>query len=143
MDGDDACPGRDGAYLNFVADRLDLRRDIRFSTDVVAMTFDEEAAEWAVETAAGEVFAAPFVVAASGILSVPLEPDIPGMETFAGASLFTSRWPKECVDLTGGRRHRNRFDGCATHTSGRAGGRTAVCVPAFAGVHVAVAGPGL
>jgi cyclohexanone monooxygenase len=91
------------AYLNFVADRLDLRRDIRFSTDVVAMTFDEEAAEWAVETAAGEVFAAPFVVAASGILSVPLEPDIPGMETFAGASLFTSRWPKECVDLTGKR----------------------------------------
>jgi cation diffusion facilitator CzcD-associated flavoprotein CzcO len=89
------------AYLNFVADRLDLRRDIRFSTNVVAMTFDEEAAEWAVETAAGELFAAPFVVAASGILSVPLEPDIPGMETFAGTSLYTSRWPKEGFDLTG------------------------------------------
>src|SRR5215211_4558743 len=64
------------AYLNFVADRLDLRRDIRFDTNVVAMAFDEEAAEWAVETAAGQVFTAPFVVAASGILSVPLEPDI-------------------------------------------------------------------
>ncbi len=91
------------AYLNFVADRLDLRRDIRFNTNVDAMTFDEEAAEWAVETAAGEVFVAPFVVAASGILSVPLEPDIPGMGTFAGASLYTSRWPKEGVDLTGKR----------------------------------------
>jgi cyclohexanone monooxygenase len=91
------------AYLNFVADRLDLRRDIRFNTDVVAMTFDEEAAEWAVETAAGEVFVAPFVVAASGILSVPLEPDITGMDAFAGASLYTSRWPKEGFDLTGKR----------------------------------------
>jgi cyclohexanone monooxygenase len=91
------------AYLNFVADRLDLRRDIRFDTDVVAMTFDEEAEEWAVETAAGEVLVAPFVVAASGILSVPLEPDFPGMDAFAGASLYTSRWPKGGFDLTGKR----------------------------------------
>jgi len=91
------------AYLNFVADRLDLRRDIRFNTNVVAMTFDGDAAEWAVETAAGEVFATPFVVAASGILSVPLVPDITGMDTFAGASLHTSRWPKEGFDLTGKR----------------------------------------
>jgi cation diffusion facilitator CzcD-associated flavoprotein CzcO len=91
------------AYLNFVADRLDLRRDIRFDTDVVAMTFDEEAEEWAVETAAGEMLVAPFVVAASGILSVPLEPDIPGMDAFAGASLYTSRWPKGGFDLTGKR----------------------------------------
>ena len=59
--------------------------------------------EWVVETEAGESFTAPFVVAASGILSVPLEPDIPGMDTFAGTSLFTSRWPKEHVDLTGKR----------------------------------------
>jgi hypothetical protein len=46
---------------------------------------------------------APFVVAASGILSVPLEPDIPGMDAFAGASLYTSRWPKGGFDLTGKR----------------------------------------
>src|SRR6267154_1466629 len=91
------------AYLNFVADRLDLRRDIRFNTDVVAMTFDDEAGEWAVETAAGESFVAPFVVAASGILSAPLEPDIPGMDAFAGTSLYTSRWPKVGFDLTGKR----------------------------------------
>lgn len=91
------------AYLNFVADRLDLRRDIRFHTNVVAMSFDEVAAEWLVRTEAGETFVAPFVVAASGILSVPLEPDIAGMDSFAGTSLFTSRWPKEPVDLTGRR----------------------------------------
>ena len=91
------------AYLNFVADRLDLRRDIRFDTNVVSMNFDESAATWTVETAAGESFTAPFVVAASGILSAPLEPDIPGMDTFAGTSLFTSRWPSDHVDLTGKR----------------------------------------
>jgi cation diffusion facilitator CzcD-associated flavoprotein CzcO len=91
------------AYLNFVADRLDLRRDIRFHTNVVVMTFDEVAGEWTVRTEAGERFVTPFVVAASGILSAPLEPDIAGMDTFTGTSLFTNRWPKEDVDLTGKR----------------------------------------
>ena len=91
------------AYLNFVADRLDLRRDIQFDTEVVAMIFDEEAGGWEVRTGVGETFRAPFVVAASGILSVPLEPDIPGMAGFAGTSLFTSRWPKDGCDLTGKR----------------------------------------
>jgi cation diffusion facilitator CzcD-associated flavoprotein CzcO len=91
------------AYLNFVADRLDLRRDIRFNTKVEAMTFDEEAAEWAVRTQSGESLVASFVVAASGILSVPVDPDFPGMETFAGASLFTGRWPKEGFELSGKR----------------------------------------
>jgi cation diffusion facilitator CzcD-associated flavoprotein CzcO len=91
------------AYLNFVADRLDLRRDIQFGTKVVAMAFDEPTATWQLRTEAGESVTAPFVVAASGILSVPLEPDIPGMAGFAGTSLFTSRWPKEGFDLTGKR----------------------------------------
>jgi cation diffusion facilitator CzcD-associated flavoprotein CzcO len=91
------------SYLNFVADRLDLRRDIQFDTKVVAMIFDERAATWVVSTEAGETFEAPFVVAATGILSAPLEPDIAGMASFAGTSLFTNRWPKEGVDLAGKR----------------------------------------
>lgn len=91
------------AYLNFVADRLDLRRDIRLDTDVTAMTFDDDSARWTLQTADGETFTAPFVVAASGILSVPLEPDIPGMGTFAGDSLLTSRWPEGGFDLSGKR----------------------------------------
>src|ERR1700730_12136371 len=91
------------AYLNFVADRLDLRRDIQFGTKVVSMTFDEQAADWMVRTEAGESFRAPLVVAATGILSAPLEPDIPGMASFAGTSLYTSRWPKDGVDLAGRR----------------------------------------
>ena len=81
------------AYLNFVADRLDLRRDIRFGTEVVAMSYDEDVAAWTLRAADGREYRAQFVVAASGILSVPLEPDIAGMDTFAGTSLFTSRWP--------------------------------------------------
>lgn len=91
------------AYLNFVADRLDLRRDIVFDACVVSMTFDEPAAVWTVKTEAGEAFTAPFVVAAAGILSAPLEPDIAGMDEFAGTSLFTSRWPRSGVDLRGKR----------------------------------------
>ena len=91
------------AYLNFVADRLDLRRDIQFGTKVVAMTFDEQAADWTLRTETGESLRAPLVVAATGILSAPLEPDIPGMASFAGTSLFTSRWPKDGVDLAGRR----------------------------------------
>jgi cation diffusion facilitator CzcD-associated flavoprotein CzcO len=91
------------AYLNFVAARLDLRRDIQFDTKVVAMTFDEEAARWRVRTESGQTLTASFVIAASGILSAPLEPDIPEMAAFAGTSLFTGRWPKEGVDLAGQR----------------------------------------
>ncbi len=91
------------AYLNFVADRLDLRRDIRFNTNVASMAFDEDDTTWTVKTEAGESFTAPFVVAAAGILSAPLEPDIEGMDTFAGTSLFTSRWPRDDVDLSGKR----------------------------------------
>ncbi len=91
------------AYLHFVADKLDLRRDIRLNTRVDAMTFDEDAAEWTIDTDTGERFTARFVVAASGILSVPLEPDIPGVDDFEGAVLFTSSWPKAGYDLTGKR----------------------------------------
>ena len=91
------------AYLNFVADRLDLRRDIRFNTKVLGMTFDADAAAWAVHTDDGQSWTASFVVAASGILSVPLEPDIPGMGTFAGDSLYTSRWPTGGYELSGKR----------------------------------------
>src|ERR1700758_4751290 len=65
------------AYLNFVADRLDLRHDIQFASSVVAMAFDEDAAQWTVRTDSGQNFTASFVIAASGILSAPLEPDIP------------------------------------------------------------------
>ena len=90
-------------YLNFVADRLDLRRDIQFATTVVAATYDEARGEWTVRTDAGESFVARYVIAATGCLSAPLTPNIEGIDSFAGVSLFTSRFPKEGFDFTGKR----------------------------------------
>jgi cation diffusion facilitator CzcD-associated flavoprotein CzcO len=89
------------AYLNFVADRLDLRRGIQFGTRVTSLDFDEEAATWEVATEAGERFTARFVIAATGILSAPLDPAIPGKEEFAGTSLYCARFPREGFDFTG------------------------------------------
>ena len=91
------------AYLHFVADRLNLRPDIRLDTHVVTMTFDEAVTTWTLETETGQTYVAPYVVAASGILSVPLEPDIPGMDAFTGPSLYTSRWPTDGYDFAGKR----------------------------------------
>jgi cation diffusion facilitator CzcD-associated flavoprotein CzcO len=91
------------AYLNHVADRFDLRRDIKLGTRVSAAMFDEEAASWSIETETNEHISAQYVVAATGILSAPLDPGIPGMETFAGTSLFTHRFPQQGFDFTGKR----------------------------------------
>jgi cation diffusion facilitator CzcD-associated flavoprotein CzcO len=91
------------AYLNFVADRLDLRRDIQLNTTVCALSYDEADARWSVETTDGQRFVASFVIAATGCLSQPLEPDITGLETFAGVKLFTNRYPKEGFDFSGRR----------------------------------------
>ena len=91
------------AYLNFVADRLDLRRDIEFGTEVTSLDFDEEAGTWLVATEAGQRYVAPFVIAATGILSEPLDPAIPGKEEFAGTSLYCARFPREGFDFTGRR----------------------------------------
>ena len=90
-------------YLNFVADRLELRPDIQFETKVTAMTWDEQRCFWTVETDRGDRYTAQFVVAATGCLSAPLTPDIPGMDTFAGTTLYTNSFPKEGFDFSGKR----------------------------------------
>ena len=88
-------------YLNHVADRFDLRRDIDLGTRVTGATFDEVACRWTVTTDSGEALSARFCIMATGCLSAPMRPDIQGMESFDGLSLQTSLWPKEGVDLTG------------------------------------------
>lgn len=88
------------AYLNFVADRLDLRRDIRLQARVVSATFSEEDSTWTVRTEAGEFYTASFCVMATGCLSVPLEPQIEGMDSFEGLLLRTNLWPRDGVDLS-------------------------------------------
>jgi len=88
-------------YIEFVADKLDLRRDIKFSTRVEAAVFDDATASWLVRTNDGESVAARFCIMATGCLSIPKEPDIPGLAAFAGPVYFTSRWPQEDIDFVG------------------------------------------
>ena len=90
-------------YLNFVADRFDLKRDIRFGQRVTAARFDEAANRWTVETDAGARYRARFVVAAIGCLSSANTPDFPGIESFRGERCHTGRWPHEGVDFRGKR----------------------------------------
>ena len=90
-------------YLNFVADRLDLKRDIQFETRVTGARYDEAANLWRVSTEGGQEFSAKFLIAAVGCLSSANVPDIPGLESFEGAWYHTGQWPHEGVDFTGKR----------------------------------------
>ncbi|HEY1710359.1 MAG TPA: NAD(P)/FAD-dependent oxidoreductase [Rhizomicrobium sp.] len=88
-------------YINHVADRFDLRRDIQLGTKVTSAIFDETANRWTVTTGHGDRVTAKFCVMATGCLSVPKEPDLPGLSQFKGKVYRTSRWPHEGVDFTG------------------------------------------
>ncbi|MDA0302527.1 MAG: NAD(P)/FAD-dependent oxidoreductase [Chloroflexi bacterium] len=88
-------------YLNFVADRLDLKRDIHFQTRVVGVEYDEPGNVWHVTTEAGDRFTAKYVIAAVGCLSATNVPKFPGLETFEGAWYHTGLWPHEGVDFAG------------------------------------------
>ena len=88
-------------YLNHVADRFDLRRDIRFDTKVVSASFDEQQARWIVTTDSGLRVSAKFCVMATGCLSTAKVPDYPGLERFEGKWYHTGHWPQEGVDFTG------------------------------------------
>ncbi len=90
-------------YLNHVADRFDLRRDIQFDTRVTAAHFDEQHNLWQIYTESGEQFHAPFCIMATGCLSTARVPDIEGLEQFQGPQYHTGNWPHEGVDFTGQR----------------------------------------
>ena len=91
------------AYLEFVADKLDVRKAFRFRTKVTSVVWDDDSETWTVTTGDGASCTARFVVAASGNLSVAKSPEFPGLEDFRGEVYVTSRWPHEGVDLTGKR----------------------------------------
>ncbi len=91
------------AYLNFVADRLDLRKDIEFGTRITAGNYDEETQTWLVETDHGETVRTRFLITGVGNTSTPAKPSIPGLETFAGNVFYTALWPHEKIDFTGQR----------------------------------------
>jgi cyclohexanone monooxygenase len=90
-------------YINHVADRFDLRRDIQLSTRVTAAVFDEATSRWAIETSRGDRVSARFCIMATGCLSTAQVPKFPGLETFRGKRYHTGHWPHEGVDFTGQR----------------------------------------
>ncbi len=90
-------------YLNHVADRFDLWRDITLNTRVASAVFDESADRWTVRTDDGVELTARFVVMATGCLSSTNTPAIPGRDSFTGTMLHTGRWPHEPVDFSGKR----------------------------------------
>ncbi|HEY8290284.1 MAG TPA: NAD(P)/FAD-dependent oxidoreductase [Acetobacteraceae bacterium] len=90
-------------YLNHVADRFDLRRDIQFNSRVVAAAYDEAAQCWDVEIDDGSRHRARFLVTALGPISAHTLPRIDGVETFQGQSCHTARWPHEPVSFEGKR----------------------------------------
>ncbi|MCR9122757.1 MAG: NAD(P)/FAD-dependent oxidoreductase [Phyllobacteriaceae bacterium] len=90
-------------WMHYIADRLDLRKDIDFGRTVKSAHFDEVTSRWRVETDAGHVYDTQFLVACSGVLSAPLEHLFEGEDTFRGDILHTARWPAEGLDLAGKR----------------------------------------
>jgi len=90
-------------YAQHVADRFDLRKDIRFQAEVKSATFDQAAARWDIVTGDGARTNAQFLILAVGCLSNASIPAIPGMESFRGDIYHTGRWPHEGVNLAGKR----------------------------------------
>ncbi|MFI7129207.1 flavin-containing monooxygenase [Nonomuraea sp. NPDC050153] len=90
-------------YANHVADRFDLRKDIRFETRVTRAGYDETANLWRVETDRGDHVSATYLITAVGCLSTARIPAFPGAGSFQGPSHHTGRWPHEGVDFTGQR----------------------------------------
>jgi cation diffusion facilitator CzcD-associated flavoprotein CzcO len=90
-------------YLNLVADKFDLRRDIQFQSRVTAAIWDEDARCWTITLGDGSRFSARFLITAIGPLSAPTMPRIEGIDSFQGQSFHTARWPHQPVDFAGQR----------------------------------------
>lgn len=88
-------------YLNFVADELDLRKDIQFETRINTAQFDDENKVWRIETDKGEKIEAKYFISGVGCLSTTNLPPFEGANEFKGEQYHTGRWPHEKVDFTG------------------------------------------
>ena len=91
------------SYLNHVADRFDLRRNIQFNTRVTSARFMEDANLWQIETDGGDRVTARFLITGIGCISAGNVPDIPGLDSFEGDWHHTGSWPHEGVDFAGKR----------------------------------------
>ena len=90
-------------YIEHVAQRFELLRDITFNVRVTAAVFDEAMSRWTVTTNSGEVISCQFLVMATGCLSSPNIPKLPREEVFNGKVYHTGQWPTDGVDFTGQR----------------------------------------
>jgi cation diffusion facilitator CzcD-associated flavoprotein CzcO len=90
-------------YLNYVADKFDLRRNIQFNSRVISAHFHDDDRTWELTLDDGRRYSARFLVSAIGILSSPTMPTIPGIESFKGLSCHTHAWPRDGVDFAGKR----------------------------------------
>lgn len=90
-------------WLNFVANRLDLKKDIQFNTRIAAAHFCEESGHWRVTTEAGETINTQYLISCCGMLSAPLSDRFPGQTDFNGQIYHTGLWPKDPVDFSGKR----------------------------------------
>jgi cation diffusion facilitator CzcD-associated flavoprotein CzcO len=90
-------------YLNHVVDRFDLRRHMRFGAPVTSAVYEEPSGTWSVDAGESARHRARFFVAATGVLSVPFFPEVPGRDDFRGESHHTARWPTTPVDFAGKR----------------------------------------
>jgi cyclohexanone monooxygenase len=88
-------------YINHVADRFDLRRDVQLNTRIRSALFDTKANEWTVKTDTGEEIRARYCVMAAGNLSTPRVPDFEGLQDFRGKWYHSGLWPHEGVDFSG------------------------------------------
>ena len=90
-------------YVEFVADKFDLRRDFQFDTFVTDATYDEATQHWTIDTDAGGRATARFLICAVGALFVANRPDYPGIDDFVGDVFHTGRWPHQPVSFEGKR----------------------------------------
>jgi len=90
-------------YLNFVADKFDLRRDIQFESRVASAHYQEDTRSWDITLEDGRRYSTRFLLTAIGILSAPTMPNIPGVGSFKGQACHTHAWPKAGVDFAGKR----------------------------------------
>ena len=91
------------AYLNFVADKFELRQYMQFNCRVQSLTFDEDTSTWSVHLEGGRKVTTRFVITALGTLSAPSLPNYDGMDSFEGISFHASNWPHEPLELEGKR----------------------------------------
>jgi cation diffusion facilitator CzcD-associated flavoprotein CzcO len=90
-------------YLNYVADKFDLRRDIQLRSRVKAAIFDEASTAWEITLEDGGCYRSRYLVTAVGPLSAPTMPRIQGIDDFEGEAYHTARWPKHRVEFGGKR----------------------------------------